>query len=253
MEISVIVVNYRSEKFLADCFSSLQENFSDKSYEVIVVNNDDAPLKKIPDSLTDIRIINMPSNSGFAKACNEGAKIAKSDIIFFLNPDTKIIAADLKGLFSVLDKPTTGIVAPILLLNNNDIQPWSAGRALTIWSLIKNNINKKDLSINDNAMEFDWVSGGAFFISKKLFAVHGGFDENYFMYFEDMDLCRKVRRSGYKVLRLPSFSVLHLGGQSYSNKGLQKQHYFESQDYYFRKNFGFFTYFAVKILRGLFK
>ncbi|MDO8529729.1 MAG: galactosyltransferase-related protein, partial [bacterium] len=86
---------------------------------------------------------------------------------------------------------------------------------------------------------------------KNIFQEINGFDENFFMYFEDVDLCKRVREKGYKIIYLPEFIVKHLSGKSLKNKREQKRYFYSSQDYYFEKHFGKMTSNLVKLLRRL--
>ncbi|EKD58954.1 MAG: hypothetical protein ACD_56C00020G0009 [uncultured bacterium] len=255
MGISVIIVNYQSQQFLADCLLTLQKNFNEKIVEIIIVNNDSNRLSEsfIANNPT-LKIINLPSNQGFSKACNHGANVAKGEILFFLNPDTQIISADPAVIIKHLNTPQTGIIAPKLVSLNGEVQPWSAGKSINPLSLIKNNlgiIESKSVWENASLSSVDWVSGAAFLISKKLFLSIGGFDQNFFMYFEDVDFCQRIKGAGYNILRLPDFSVLHIGGQSYDNLSKQKSHYYQSQDYYFKKHFGLVAKILIKLLRNV--
>lgn len=251
MDISVIIVNFRSRQFLKDCLFSLEEKLKNIAYETIIVNNDEEPLES-SFSQSNVRILNMSSNLGFAKACNAGAKLADGKILFFLNPDTKIIQFNSKDVFEKVGLSDIGIVAPKVLLDNGNLQPWSAGNELGLWKLIGNKLGiAKDASF-ESKHDFDWVTGAAFMIRKELFLKKGGFDESFFMYFEDIDLCHRLRKAGFKIIRLDGFSILHIGGQSYSDKKIQKAHYYQSQDYYFQKHFGIFTVTLATLLRKIF-
>jgi len=95
----------------------------------------------------------------------------------------------------------------------------------------------------------DWVSGGAFAIKKDLFEKIHGFDENFFMYFEDVDLCRRASSVGGKILYLPQFTIRHFGGQSYDDTRKQKVEYYQSQDYYLKKHFSRASAFFIALLR----
>lgn len=249
MNISVIVVNYKSRHLLSKFISSIQEKLSGISFEIIIINNDkDSLLDFISDE--KITIINAPSNLGFGKACNLGANKAKGRVLFFLNPDTEIIEFNYDTIWKKIQLSHVGILTPNLILPDGKTQPWSYGDEFNFWTLIKNNLGLNKIS--DQAKENpDWVSGAAFLIKKELFEKVKGFDEKFFMYFEDIDLCKRIRTLNYSLLRLERFRVLHVGGQSYDDCKLQKSHYYESQDYYFRKHFGFVVFLFIKAMRKI--
>lgn len=252
MDISIIIVNFRSRQFLSKCFSSIHKHLEKIEYEIIIMNNDDDILDESSFSIPNVKVINMPINDGFGRACNVGSQNAAGKYLFFLNPDTELLSVNIANLLEKLAQPKTGIVAPKILLSNGSLQPWSGGNEFTLWTLIKNNLKiEKDLSLNDKVTEFDWVSGAGFLISKELFFLLKGFDEKFFMYFEDIDLCKRVRMLDHSVERINDFSILHIGGQSYNDKNLQKSHYYLSQDCYFKKHFPKYISFLVTTLRKI--
>lgn len=252
MDISFIIVNYRSSAFLERCLQSLEKKVLGLNWEAVIVNNDPRELDLFLTS-SNIRIINNGSNGGFSNACNLGAKNSRGDILFFLNPDTELLTSNVSEIINFFSiHKNVGIVSPRLLTSNETNQAWSAGLNVTLWDIIKNNfgfIKSKYLWSVTQKTQADWVSGAALAIKKSIFENVNGYDENFFMYFEDVDLCKKVARTGKKIIILPSIKILHLGGQSILNTKKQKLIYYKSQDYYFKKHFGIFQVFLLKILR----
>ena len=159
-----------------------------------------------------MRIIENRINEGFAKACNQAASTAKGNFLFFLNPDTEIITGNIMDLIVAMSDPFVGITAPHLITSSGKIQPWSTGYDITLWDIVKNNfgiIKSKRLWGQDSPVEVSWASGAAFIIKKSLFNELLGFDEKFFMYFEDVDLCKRVLEKKLKIISLPSVQVLH--------------------------------------------
>lgn len=245
-ELSIIIVNYKSDIYLEKCLLSLlSEKLPKVNFEIIIVNNDRKSdlnwiLKKFPQAL----ILNSPQNNGFGSGNNLGAKKACGEFLFFLNPDTELWKADFEKIFSLFQEDCSlGIVGVGVVSFSEKFQRWIFGKEMGLRDLIKKNLkissSKKNQKDNNNKIqETDWVSGVAFFVRKKLFFEVGGFDENFFMYFEDMDLCRRIRFSGKKVLYYPKFLIKHKGGKSYVCKNDQKRDYYKSQEYYFSKHKG---------------
>ncbi len=254
MDISIIIPNYQSEHYLSSCINSLLKHVDDVLYEIIIINNDS---KKINVDLVNknIRIVENNHNDGFAKACNRGALLAQGKILFFLNPDTNFEKGNIQNLISAFSDSSVGAVSPQLLTIDNEIQPWSSGYEITLFEIILNKLgfvsSKKLWKKNTNAVPL-WISGAALAISKNLFEKINGFDENFFMYFEDVDLCKRITSQGLRILILPSVQILHLGGQSFSNSNQQKKDYYTSQDYYFKKHFSLFPVLALKVFRNIF-
>ena len=250
-EVSFVILNYKSAQYLDSCISSIEKNIS-LDYEIIVVNNDslDLNLEK-----KNLQIINTHLNLGFSKGCNTGAKAASGKILFFLNPDTELLGNNLTDYLDLLEKENIGILAPQLVLPSGEIQPWSSGRRITPLNILINNIFCKKNIIKEKKSSLtsvSWVSGAAMLINKDFFMNINGFDEKFFMYFEDVDLCLRVKKLKKKILLLPSPEIIHYGGKSSSNKSKQKEFYYASQDYYIKKNFGSIQAFIIKTIRELF-
>ena len=248
-KISFIIVAFRSENHLERCLYSLLDKTANIQKEIIVVNNGSYSF-----NFGDRAKVINSSNKGFGSACNLGAKEASGDILCFLNPDTEIISADLEKIFSEFENNKIGIIGPKLVDENDNIQEWSAGKEVNLSDVILNNLGlkrSKRIWESKEEVECAWVSGACLFIKKELFEKLNGFDEKFFLYFEDIDLCKRARDLGYKVLYFPEFVVKHFGGKSFENKKEQKQHYYSSQDYYFKKHFGKNFRSIIKLLRKL--
>jgi GT2 family glycosyltransferase len=230
---SFITVNFKGEKYIPRCFSSIRKNCPDLNFEIILVNNGDSRPE-----IADAKIINLEKNLGFGNACNQGAKIAQGEILCFLNSDTEILD-NIKKVADLFDNDKgIGIIGPKLITSENKTQYWCAGLETNFWDLVRNKLGyprSKKIWNSDKSTECDWVSGASLFIRKDIFEKLGGFDEKFFMYFEDMDLCKRARNLGYKVLYFPDWNVKHFGGKSFSSKFKQKRLYYSSLIYYFKK------------------
>ncbi|MFA6159883.1 MAG: glycosyltransferase family 2 protein [Parcubacteria group bacterium] len=255
-KLSIIIVNYKSADFLEKCVALVREKISEEFLEeIIIVNNDQEEAIKL-NFQDNLKIINNSKNVGFGAGNNAGAKVAKGDVILFLNPDTEIISKNIEDIFSLFQQDEKlGVIGSQLWLDDNRVQPWSAGHEINLINLIKNNLglvkSQKIWKAEEEKM-VDWVAGTALFIRKDIFEKIGGFDEKFFMYFEDMDLCKRVREAGKNILYNPNFKVKHIGGKSYQEKGFQKRDYYASQEYYFKKHRNFFEWLIVKMANKLF-
>lgn len=247
--ISIIIVNYNSLDYLKKCLQSIRKTPELHDYEIIVVNNDPSPLK-IDISEIPLRLIEINRNIGFGPACNIGAKSALGDILCFLNPDTQIISLATDTLTEIFNSnPFLGIIGPRILAGNDTDQPWSFGEEISLGNILKNNLigeKKFDKKLN---FETDWVSGAALFIRKEVLDTLGGFDPDFFMYFEDIDLCKRARLKSYKIFVSDKIVIRHRGGASFNGDSLQKNHYYKSQDLYFKKYGGFITPYLLRFLR----
>ncbi len=251
--ISFIIVNFNTAEITKDCISSLLLNASDKDREIIIVDNASSD-----DSLAifnatfggRIKLIRNHDNLGFAAANNIGARVAKGDILFFLNSDT-IIGSDIIGpIIKALDNQKLGIVAPVLLMVDGQKQPFACGRFPRLFSVVSDKILSFNRFRTAGQLKLvDWVSGAALAIRREVFERIGGWDERFFLYFEDIDLCWRVRQQNLEVAILENISVTHLGGRSLAQGRERKKQYYLAQDYFFRKNHGKMPANILKIMR----
>lgn len=248
-KISFVIVNYKSRNCLEKCIASIFKSAKNIRKEIIVVNIDDS--LRLSD---DIKLLEISENKGFGNACNIGSKEASGDVLCFLNPDTEILG-DIQDLIRYFNTDKKiGVIGTRLIGENGKTQEWCAGKEINLSDVIGNNLGRKKskkIWESEKPIECFWTSGACMFIKKELFEKLDAFDENFFMYFEDVDLCKRARGSGYKVLYFPELTVKHFGGKSFENKKDQKKHYYSSQDYYFKKHFGKINYLLIKIMRGL--
>ncbi len=226
MKVSIIIVNFNTPALLEECLDSLYMAHSSISFEVIVVDN--ASEKKFDkerfiNKYTNISFIFNKENVGFAKANNLGAVKATGEYLFLLNSDTLLISEVLSPLVSFYEKTKhIGILGPRLLNQNKTIQYY--GSVLGRYKYL-----------GKEPRVVDFLSGAAMFISRDLYLQVGGFDENYFFYNEDLDICKTLQRRGYKNYFYPFVQLIHLGGGStFSSKSLKKQAW-KSSWYFFKK------------------
>ncbi len=249
--LSIIIVNYNSGELLNKVIDSIRRNIVNVKYEIVVVDNNssDNSLNLI-DSLFRINVIKLERNLGFSKANNIGARYSKGDFLYFLNPDAFITDFNTEILLNDLSKndDLVGIIAP-QILNIDGTYQYNARLYPTIRRLFFNTFGITKILrtkyICDYKMEFfdyskpiysDWVSGAAFIIKKKTFDEVLGFDESFFLFYEDVDLCRKVKTLGYKIKYSPVSKVKHIwGGTSEGIKEFTQKEEFKSRFIYFKK------------------
>lgn len=250
-QISFVIVNYNSTHYIERCLSSLLLKSENIEKEIIIVSNDGSLLSV--DSR--IKILTSSQNSGFGSACNLGAKEAIGEYLCFLNPDTEIVSDNFQEIISEFENDEKmGVIGIRLEEKNGKIQEWSAGKEINLWDIIGNNLGfkrSKKIWESEEKVECAWVSGACLFIRKDLFEKLNGFDEKFFLYFEDIDLCKRAVDLNYKILYFPKFTIKHFGGKSFGSKKEQKKHYYSSQDYYLQKHFGKIYSLMIKIIREL--
>lgn len=229
MDVSVIIVNYNNSQVLKNCLTAFSK-YKPYLKEVIVIDNDssDDSVVMIRNNFPEIKLLINQENQGFARASNLAAAAGQGELLFFLNPDTLIQEDIFKPVIGAFEKNNQlAVLAPKLVLPDGREQPWASGR--------------------------DWVSGAALFIRKNIFEKTRGFDENFFMYFEDRDFCRRVKKIGWEIKVMPEIKVVHLGGQSWPDKKSGKRIYYQSQSYYWRKKYGLLISLFLRMVRWPYK
>lgn len=240
-DISCIIVNYQSADILPACFSSFANVSFSGSYEILVANNDarEREALRTLQKRFQFSIIDLPENRGFSNASNEAAKIARGRALLFLNPDTRFLSGDFSSSLASLSEGKVGVIGFQLLKEQTLPEAWSSGREVTLFSLIANHFRffSRPWRISSE-QSVAWVSGAAFLVSRELFVRLGGFDERFFLYYEDVDFCFRAREVGKTVWLSPTVSVLHIGGKSMRSVGYshQKAAYYKSQEQYFHRH-----------------
>lgn len=256
MLLSFVIVNYRSRDYLLRCIRSIHQKNFDFPYEIIIVNNDPLPLD-ISSERDACIVVEENENPGFAISCNIGARAARGTIICFLNPDTELQSdQDIWPLLDLLIQERFSIIGPKLIpdFSSSTPQEWSAGVQTGILDIIKNNLGlaaSKKIWQNKNLIDADWVSGASLFVRRDDFFEIQGFDENFFMYFEDMDLCTRMRTNGKKIAYFPEYSVIHFSGKSSASRSLQKKQYLRSQHYFLTKHSGKLSRLLMSLIKNI--
>jgi len=223
IELSIVIVNFNSGDYLSNTINSIYDNRPRISFEIIVIDNNsnDNSLIKTRKNHLNVEIIKLSENFGFAKANNIGVKKSKGKYILILNNDTEISNGSIDTLISLLNNnPKFGIVAPIIYYEDRTPQlsfgndPGIISEFFTkYFSKILFKIQVKLLG-DEFEMEVDWVSGACFLISKELYNSIGGFDENFFLYYEDCDFGKRVRESGFSNCITSKSKIIHHLGKS---------------------------------------
>lgn len=255
--LSIIIVNYKVEQNLYVCLESIKKHINNTKYEVIVVENDPGTnltkeLKKFP----FVHYIKAEKNKGFGAGNNLGARHAKGEFLFFLNPDTKIEKGSIDSLLKLFKEETTGAVAPLLL--DPKKKPYEKQGTLkmspinVLFSLsfiskyFPNNSIANKFWLRDwnkkTLKEVDVVPGTAFIIRKELFKKLKGFDEQFFLYFEESDLCDRIKEIGYKNYISPELQVIHEWGKSTDQRSDTQEIFNESRKYYLTKHYSLIGY-----------
>lgn len=218
--LSVVIVNYNGKKYLKDCLDAIGSKLDGISFETIIVDNasSDGSVTFLKQFYPDVIIIESPVNLGFGAANNAGVDIASSDKILFLNNDT-ILQDSLTTLPGLLDKHDDFGIITIKMLDGNRNYTPATGKFPSPLNLLKISslTDKRPEFVSGNFdltnyYEADWVTGAFMLMRKRDFLAVGGFDEDYFMYVEDVDLCKKISRLGKKNIFIPWLEYVHFVG-----------------------------------------
>ena len=228
--LSIITVNYFSEQKLARCLRSLDQQ--PEPVEVIVVDNgsDEGLRTSLLSAFPSVVWHSMGRNSGFSAACNAGARLAQSSKFFFLNPDTAAQPQALLALALALDSPAyERVILGCAIRDTNgsvqlscrkfpDWRTFFSGRFSLLTRFLPSNTWSVDYLMtgfdHQTLRKVDWISGAAMAMSRSTFERLGGFDEDFFLYFEDVDLCKRARELGIETFYFPDACVEHLIGGS---------------------------------------
>ena len=225
--VSIIIVNYNLSKEIVSCLVSLERHLPNDSFNVIVVDNNssDSEFESLIEHIKQRHfadIITLNKNIGFGRACNIGATRATGDFLCFLNPDTTVDNDFLHCLKTTLDSSGCTMVGPVytkpsFLEFSSGYFPNIVWESLSVF-LIGRHLEAALMSVRRNFstsyLKVDWILGACLLLSKQNFDQLGGFDENFFLYFEEVDLCKRIYSDGGSVVVATNCRINHIGSLS---------------------------------------
>ncbi|MFC3193142.1 glycosyltransferase family 2 protein [Marinicella sediminis] len=231
----VVIVNHNSGQALQQCLQGLL-NAGSPDVQLILVDNasSDDSLDRLPSS-ANIRLIRNSQNVGFAKACNQGLNSGQADCVVFLNPDCFTSVAQLEQLRQQLWKHPEAVLIGCRVLNEDgSMQAASRRRLPTFWRIVWQltgcsrfrlfkGINIRDDGRFKQTIEVEAINGALMMGRREKLEQLGGFDEQYPLHFEDLDLFARVAKASKTILYDPSVEVIHLKGHSRQDSGLIKR------------------------------
>lgn len=252
MKVSIVIINFNTKRLTEQCIASVIENTS-VEYEIIVVDNSSKNKEKYTACNPLIKVINA-ENKGFGHACNIGMKNATGNLYLMLNSDT-IVHKDAIDICAeyLSANSNAGAAGCKTLLSDGSLDhnckrglPTPSASLYYLLGLDKKYPDSPKYAryhatyMDENKLnEVEVLSGSFMMIKKEVIDKIGGFDEDYFMYCEDVDLCYRITSAGYKLIYIPTASILHLKGQS----GLQSKnrkviiHFHKSMILFYKKHF----------------
>jgi len=250
MDVSIIIVNYNTKDITYQCIESIKKYTSGLKYEIILIdNNSDDGSKIFFDTVPEIKFIPSNENLGFGKANNLGVQFASGEFVFLLNSDTILFENSIYQLFDFFNQNEKQLNIGVLgasLLDSERSKNYSGGDFPTPFTtyadLIKYylKIKKKEIpTSNADFYEVEMVTGADMFLKKEMYTKLKGFDEKFFMYYEESDLQHRIKSLGYKNYILNSVKIIHLEGMSFNKKKENHKRIItqRSKNRYFAKNY----------------
>lgn len=239
MKLSIIIVSWNVKEDLRDCLRSVEENRPSCEYEVVVVDNasTDGTARMVTCDFPQITLLVNEENRGFAAANNTGIAKAQGRYVLFLNPDTIVHPGSLDTLTEFMDdNEHVGACGPKLLYADGTLQP-SVRRFPTLRGVLHCYTILRVVSIfhgqykkwrmtdfkHDRQTDVDQVMGAALMARRSVVQDLGGMDEDFFMYYEEVDLCYRLKRAGWRIVFTPDAVITHRGGRSIKQVPVRKR------------------------------
>ena len=232
MDVSIVIVNWNAGKLLLECLQRVVQELKTVSGECIVVDNgsETGELDGVRHAYPEVCIIANARNEGFARAANQGMKKGRGRYLMLLNPDAFLTEGSLHHLITYLEGHTdVGVIGPQVTNPDGSLQGSARGFPGLLTAFFgrssifthyfpHNPFSRHDVpalsSRLDEPQSVDWMSGACMVLRRRTLIEVGGFDERFFLYWEDADLCWRIRQHGWQVVYDPRVSVVHLVGVS---------------------------------------
>ena len=233
LDVSVVIVNYNAGIELARALESIAVDFGARPWEAVIVDNasSDDSSAAVTRFAPHARVLRNEQNLGFARGVNQGLAATSAPVVLIINPDCCLVAGAFASLLHELDRsPTHAIVGPRILNPDGSAQGSARGdpdmltglfgrttiarRLLPNLAASRRNVVVDPGGSNTPSLAVDWLSGACMLARRDVLLQAKGFDERYFLYWEDADLCRRVRTLGYQVRYVPVATAIHRVGHS---------------------------------------
>ena len=225
--IAIVIVNYNTREFLRACLATV---YSEAPREVVVVDNasSDGSVEMVQAECSRVRLHANKSNVGYGAAANQGIASCRAEYVLLLNSDTLLLPGSLETLTTYLDRyPQAAVVGPRLVNADGTLQPscfpfpgtltWFLDNDDVAWLVRRVPLLQKHLLrtwSHNCGRVVPWVKGAALAIRRSPFESVGGFDESFFLYFEETDLCYRLKSAGWQIHFAPQATITHVGEAS---------------------------------------
>lgn len=269
MKLSIIVVNWNTCDLTRQALASIFDQTHGFEYEVIVIDNDskDASVRMIKDEFPQVVLIENTENVGFGKANNQGMRVAQGEYIFLLNSDTIVLDHAVNVLVAYLDEHLEAMCVGPKLLNSDMTFQHACRRNLPnpmnsffhlfgfakVFKRSKRATAYKRFTDNTDVTEnVEAISGAAMMFRREVFEKTSGFDERFFFYGEDLDLCKQIQDHGWKIVYVSEAQIIHFGGgSSKKRKRSALVNFYDSMWIYYQKHFKYNLLFDFCVFVGI--
>ncbi len=232
MNVAVALVTYNSESDVVACLRTLAADAS----EIVVVDNasSDGSVAAVRSAFPSAQVIVNAVNRGFGPAANQAIRATTSDVVFLVNPDSTVRAGALAALRRCADDhPKAAAIGALIRNEDGSVQPtkrafptlWQSFLHSTVGTIWPNNPGTRAYVLADARFDapaqVDWVAMTAVALRRSAFDAIGGFDESFFFFVEDVDLCKRFRDAGYEIWFEPGAEVTHVWGGSWTRRPLK--------------------------------
>lgn len=255
VDVSIIIVSYNTRAILLDCLASIYQWLPSRTSEIIVIDNAsiDGSAEAVAQRFANVMLLRNAENIGFAAANNQGIQRASGQFLLLLNPDTFFIEDAISPLIAFMEQHAEAGMAGCKILNRDgSLQPSYfplPNLASVLWTAFffdrlapLNHVNGKWVLRHQPAaspFRVQRLLGAFLFVRREVFKKIGGFDEGFFLYSEEEDLCYRVLQLEWVIYYFPQISIIHLGGQSAPRTDPRAVVYAnESKVRFFRKHYG---------------
>lgn len=244
--------------YIVSLYNVYRDYFEKNEIELIIVDNAsaDGAANFITQEVAgqhyrNIHIIKNVTNDGFAKACNKGASHAKGEFLLFLNNDSLIKSEGFLKMVSFMQEHPHVAVMGGRMKNTDGSPQLSAWKFYTLPNALIMLLGMERFGLLQSSpntiQKVDWVTGGCMMVQRKIFSTLGGFDEHFFMYMEDMELCYRVTKAKYAIYYYPFLNINHIG-QGSSNRSFAIINIYKGILYFYKKHMPAWQYGIIKAI-----
>lgn len=247
IDLSVVIVNWNTKELLSQCLRSVYETIHDCSFEVFVVDNGsyDGSPQMVREKFPEVHLIENGENLGFAKANNIAMQLCQGRYLLLLNSDAALTQNAIAILLKAAgEHPNAGILGPTLIFPDGRIQrgygglPTLKSELVSLVGLDKLLKNRKAAGPGEDVVPAGFVDGACQVVRRSSLDQIGLFDERFFFFSEEVDLCHRAHLGGWQVLHVPAARVIHVGGGSTVSSAARTLQLYRAKLQYFDKHYG---------------